>query len=53
MAAGGQHPGILLLYHENDPTRDMTSRSIAVAISKLEASDVPLANHLYVVNHWR
>ena len=53
LAAGGQHPGILLIYAENDPTRDMTPRSIAVAITKLEAVGVPLVNQVYIVNHWR
>ena len=41
------------MYSENDSTRDMTPRSIALAIAKLEAADVPLANHIKVVNHWR
>ena len=53
LAAGGHHPGLLLLYTENDPTRDMTPRSIAVAITKLEAARVPLENQVYIVNHWR
>ena len=53
LAAGGQHPGMLLLYTAHDPTRDMTPRSIAVAITKLEAARVPLENQVYVVNHWR
>ena len=53
LAAGGQHRGLLLLYTEHDPTRDMTPRSIAVAITKLEAARIPLANQVYVLNHWR
>jgi predicted nuclease of predicted toxin-antitoxin system len=53
LAAGGRHSGILLLYTENDPTRDMTPRSIAAAITTLEAAAVSLVNQLYVVNHWR
>ncbi len=53
LAAGGRHPGLLLLYAENDPTRDMTPRSIAVAITRLEAAGVPLENQVYIVNHWR
>ena len=44
---------MLLLYTEPDPTRDMTPRSIAVAITNLEAARVPLAKQIYVVNHWR
>ena len=53
LTSGGSHPGLLLLYTENDPTRDMTPRSIALAISKLETADIPLVNHIQVVNHWR
>jgi predicted nuclease of predicted toxin-antitoxin system len=52
-ASGGGHPGMLLIYTDNDPARDMTPRGIAVAITKLEAAEVPLANQLYVLNHWR
>ena len=51
--AGGHHPGLLLVYLENDPTRDMTPRSLAVAITRLEAAAVPVADHVYVLNHWR
>jgi predicted nuclease of predicted toxin-antitoxin system len=51
--AGGNHPGLLLVYLENDPTRDMTPRSIAEAVSRLETAAVPLVNHVYVLNHWR
>jgi hypothetical protein len=50
--AGGHHPGLLLVYLENDPTRDMTPRSIAMALSRLEAVTVPLVDHVYVLNHW-
>ena len=53
LTAGGHHSGLLLLYTEHDPTRDMTPRRIAVAITKLEAARVPLANQVYVLNHWR
>lgn len=53
LAAGGRHSGLLLLYTEIDPTRDMTPRSIAVAITRLESADVPLENQVYIVNHWR
>jgi len=31
----------------------MTPRSLAVAITRLEAAAVPLADHVYVLNHWR
>jgi len=53
LAAGGHHRGLLLLYTEHDPTRDLTPRSIAMAITKLEAAQIPLVNQVYVLNHWR
>src|SRR5215831_8566493 len=53
LAASGHHRGLLLLYTEHDPTRDMTPRGIAMAITKLEATQVPFANQVYVLNHWR
>ncbi len=51
--SGGSHGGILLVYSDNDPKRDMKPGEIVKAIAKLEASGLPLANELYVVNHWR
>jgi predicted nuclease of predicted toxin-antitoxin system len=53
LAAGGHHAGLLLIYLENDPTRDLPTRGIAVAVTRLEAAGVPLAGHAYVLNHWR
>jgi hypothetical protein len=53
LTAGGHHRGLLLLYTEHDATRDMTPRGIAMAITKLEATQIPLANQVYVLNHWR
>jgi hypothetical protein len=53
LTAGGHHPGLLLVYLENDPTRDMTPRCIAVALTRLEATTLPLVDHVYVLNHWR
>ena len=44
---------MLLLYTEHDPTRDMTPRRIAVAMTNLEAARVPRENQIYVVNYWR
>jgi predicted nuclease of predicted toxin-antitoxin system len=51
--AQGTHHGILIIRFENDPTRDMTPHQIAVAISYLETAEVPLANQVYILNHWR
>jgi hypothetical protein len=52
-ASGGKHPGILTVRFDNDPKRDMKPRAIVAAIRKLEASGIPIANQLHVLNHWR
>jgi hypothetical protein len=53
VAARGQHPGILAVCSDNDPTRDMTDRGIVTAIGKIEKAGAPLLSQLYVLNHWR
>jgi len=53
LAAGGSRPGLLLISLENDPTRDLTPRGVAVAVSRLDAAAVPLVGQVYVLNHWR
>lgn len=49
----GQHPGILAVRADNDPSRDMKDHDIARAIAKLEGAAVPIANELHILNHWR
>jgi hypothetical protein len=51
--AGRQHAGILALYRENNPRRDMTYAQIARAISRLERAGLPLQNRFYNFNRWR
>jgi predicted nuclease of predicted toxin-antitoxin system len=53
MAAGGRHPGILVVRFDNDPRHNLTDRAIAGAISKLESSGVPLSDQINVLNQWR
>jgi stage V sporulation protein SpoVS len=52
-AAGGRHPGILMVRQDNDPYRDMTPKGIANAIAKLVASGYEVANEFVILNHWR
>ena len=52
-ATKGRHPGIIVVRFDNDPTRDLTDRGIVVAIGKLDASGIPIANELHILNHWR
>ena len=47
----GRHAGIVVVRRENDPTRDMTPKGIA--IRKLEMAGVPIANEYIVLNQWR
>ena len=52
-AAMPQHPGILVVYLDNDPTRDMSGAEIAKAIANLEAAGVELRNTFQPLNAWR
>jgi hypothetical protein len=52
-AAGGSHPGLLVVRSDNDPSRDMKDRDIVRAIAKLERSGAPVTNEFHILNHWR
>jgi predicted nuclease of predicted toxin-antitoxin system len=53
MAGGGHHPGILLVRFDRDPRHNLTDRGIATALKRLEASGVPITDHMHVLNQWR
>lgn len=53
VAAGGRHPGILVIRSDNNPARDMTPRGIAAAVARLEASDLSAADQFLILNQWR
>ena len=53
MAAAGHHSGVLIVYFDDDPRRNLTDRGIANAISKLDASGVAIADRIHVLNQWR
>jgi predicted nuclease of predicted toxin-antitoxin system len=53
IAAGGHHPGMLIVRFDADPRHNMSHRQIGVAISKLESSGVPISDQFHVLNHWR
>ena len=53
MAAGGHHPGVLVVRFDNAPRHNMTDGGIATAIHNLESSGVIIADQLHVLNHWR
>jgi hypothetical protein len=48
-----EHPGMLIVYRENNPIRDMTFPQIARAVSWLEQSGVPVLNTYHNLNFWR
>ncbi len=49
---GVQHPGVLLVYLQNDPTRDMSYDRIVKAIENLEGTQVPLSNAFHSLNQY-
>src|SRR5262249_41371478 len=53
MAAGGHHPGILLVRFDSDPRHNLSDWGIATAISKLEATGIFIPDHMHVLNQWR
>lgn len=52
-AAAPRHSGILAVYEDNDPAKDMSPREIARAIANLLAAAVPIAGEFHVLNRWR
>ena len=53
LVTGGQHPGILVIRLDNDPTRDLKERDVVRAMTNLERAGVSIANDLHILNHWR
>lgn len=52
-----KHPGILGIYQDNDPSRDMSDAEVVRAVANVEAAAEsggdPIAGHFHVLNHWR
>ena len=47
------HSGILVVYRENNPIKDLTVGQISKAVTEIERSGLPLLGALYNVNSWR
>jgi len=51
------HPGILGVYQDTDPSRDMSDAEIVGAIANIEAATQhggdPIPGHFFVLNQWR
>jgi len=48
-----QHAGILLVYPDNDPDRDMSHAEIVRAIANLEQAGIAFVGSCHVLNAWR
>jgi predicted nuclease of predicted toxin-antitoxin system len=53
IAAAGHHAGLLIVRFDNDPRHNLTDRGIATAITKLEATGLPIRDQIHVLNQWR
>jgi len=51
--ADPNHPGILVVYQDNDPTKDMSYADVVRAIANLEGSVPALAGGFWVLNAYR
>jgi predicted nuclease of predicted toxin-antitoxin system len=47
------HPGVMAIYQDNDPTWDMSHADIVRAIANLETATVPLPGQFHCLNAWR
>jgi hypothetical protein len=47
------HSGILGVYQDNDPNRDMNYQEIVDAVGRMEAAGLPIARGFHILNHWR
>jgi 2,3-bisphosphoglycerate-independent phosphoglycerate mutase len=52
-AADPNHAGLLVMYQDNDPSRDMNYAEIVRAIANLEKAGVEFKSQCYVLNAWR
>jgi predicted nuclease of predicted toxin-antitoxin system len=48
-----EHPGILSVYQDNDPTKDMSVADIVRAIQNIIAAGAPIAGQFIPLNAWR
>lgn len=48
-----QHPGILAVYQDNDPTKDMSYHDIVQAIVNLERTIDEIAGNFWILNAYK
>ena len=47
-----EHSGIIAIYRDTNPSKNMSFKEIVKAIANLEAANIPLANQFIALNHW-
>lgn len=50
--ANPTHSGILVVYQNDDPSKDMSHQEIVKALINLETASIPLANQFIALNSW-
>ncbi len=50
---GTGHSGVLTVYRENNPARDMSFEQVALAVTRIEQSGMTLENDVHNLNFWR
>ena len=53
IAAAGHHAALLIVRFDDDPRHNLTDRGIATAITKLEATGLPIRDQIHVLDQWR
>ena len=53
IAAQGHHPGILIVRRDNDLKKDLSPRGVVRALHNLLKANIPLADYMHILNHWR
>jgi predicted nuclease of predicted toxin-antitoxin system len=51
--ANSDHPGILAIYQDTEPAKNMNYPAIVKAIGNLEVAGLDLANQFVVLNRWQ
>lgn len=47
------HRGIMAIFRDADPRKNLNHVQVAAAVRRLESSGVTLAGEFHVLNHWR
>ena len=53
LGVGGHHFGVIIVYEEANRRKTMRATEIVNALSNLESANVPIADQLIALNHYR